>query len=58
LERGPVVDPYAAVALPCNALNLAKVYVGGDLLVNTNRLQKSDMGKVSREVNQRVARLH
>ena len=56
VERGPVVDPYAAVVLACNAMNLAKVYVGGDLLVDTYRLQKNDMSKVSREVNQRVAR--
>ena len=39
-------------------MNLAKVYVGGDLLVDTYRLQKNDMSKGSREVNQRVARLH
>ena len=58
VERGPVVDPYAAVVLACNAMNLAKVYVGGDLLVDKYRLQKSDMSKVSNEVSQRVARLH
>ena len=58
VERGPIVDPYAAVVLACNAMNLAKVYVGGDLLVDTYRLQKNDMSKVSREVNQRVAHLH
>jgi hypothetical protein len=28
------------------------------LLVDTYRLQKNDMSKVSSEVNQRVARLH
>ena len=58
VERGPVIDPYAAVVLSCNAMNLAKVYVGGDLLVDTYHLQKNDMGKVSREVSHRVARLH
>jgi 5-methylthioadenosine/S-adenosylhomocysteine deaminase len=58
VERGPVVDPYAAVVLSCNAMNLAKVYVGGALLVDTYHLQKSDMGKVSEEVSRRVARLH
>jgi 5-methylthioadenosine/S-adenosylhomocysteine deaminase len=58
VERGPVIDPYAAVVLSCNAMNLAKVYVGGTLLVDTYRLQKNDMSKVSREVSQRVARLH
>jgi 5-methylthioadenosine/S-adenosylhomocysteine deaminase len=58
VERGPVVDPYAAVVLACNAMNLAKVYVGGDLLVDTYRLQKNDMSRVSREVSQRVAKLH
>jgi hypothetical protein len=58
VERGPAVDPYAAVVLACNAMNLAKVYVGGDLLVDTYHLQKNDMSKVSREVNQRVSHLH
>jgi 5-methylthioadenosine/S-adenosylhomocysteine deaminase len=58
VERGPIVDTYAAVVLACNAMNIAKVYVGGDLLVDTYHLQKNDMSKVSLEVNQRVARLH
>jgi 5-methylthioadenosine/S-adenosylhomocysteine deaminase len=58
VERGPVVDPYAAVVLACSAMNLAKVYVGGDLLVDTYRLQKNDMSKVSAEVSKRVAGLH
>ena len=58
VERGPVVDPYTAVVLACSAMNLAKVYVGGDLLVDTYHSQKNDMSKVSREVNQRVAHLH
>ena len=58
VERGPVVDPYAAVVLACNAMNLAKVYVGGELLVDTYHLKKNDMSQVSREVSQRVARLH
>jgi 5-methylthioadenosine/S-adenosylhomocysteine deaminase len=58
VERGPIIDPYAAVVLSCNAMNLAKVYVGGDLLVDTYHLQKNDMRRVSREVSQRVARLH
>jgi 5-methylthioadenosine/S-adenosylhomocysteine deaminase len=58
VERGPVVDPYATVVLSCNAMNLSKVYVGGDLLVDTYHLQKNDMSKVSREVSERVARLH
>jgi 5-methylthioadenosine/S-adenosylhomocysteine deaminase len=58
VERGPVVDAYAAVVLACNAMNLAKVYVGGNLMVDRYHLQKSDMSKVSNEVSQRVARLH
>ena len=58
VERGPVVDPYAAVVLSCNAMNLSKVYVGGNLMVDRYRLQKSDMGEVSREVSARVANLH
>lgn len=58
VERGPVIDPYAAVVLACNAMNLAKIYVGGELMVDHYRLQKSDMSKVSAEVSRRVARLH
>ena len=58
VERGPVIDPVAAVVLACSASNLAKVYVGGDLLVDTYRLQKNDMSKVSQEVSARVGRLH
>lgn len=58
VERGPVTDPYAVVVLACNAMNLSKVYVGGDLLVDTYRLQKNDMVNVSREVSARVAPLH
>jgi cytosine/adenosine deaminase-related metal-dependent hydrolase len=55
VERGPVVDPYATVVLACNAMNLARVYVGGDLLVDTYKLQKNDMAKVSAEVASRVS---
>jgi 5-methylthioadenosine/S-adenosylhomocysteine deaminase len=58
VERGPIVDPYAAVVLACDAMNLAKVYVGGELLVDTYKLQKNDMSKVSQEVSDRVAHLH
>ncbi len=58
VERGPVIDPYAAVVLACNAMNLSKVYVGGELMVDTYQLQKSDMSKVSQEVSARVAHLH
>jgi cytosine/adenosine deaminase-related metal-dependent hydrolase len=57
IERGPVRDPYAAVVLSCNAMNIAKVYVGGDLLVDTYKLQKNNMKIVSREVNQRIKKL-
>lgn len=57
VERGPVLDPYAAVVLACNAMNIAKVYVGGELLVDTYQLQKNDIGKISSEVSSRVARL-
>jgi cytosine/adenosine deaminase-related metal-dependent hydrolase len=57
VERGPVRDPYAAVVLSCNAMNISKVYVGGELLVDTYKLQKNDIKLVSREVNQRVAGL-
>jgi cytosine/adenosine deaminase-related metal-dependent hydrolase len=58
VERGPWIDAYASVVLACNASNLSKVYVGGDLMVDTYKLQKNDMSKVSKEVSARVARLH
>jgi 5-methylthioadenosine/S-adenosylhomocysteine deaminase len=58
VERGPVLDPYAAVVLACNAQNLARVYVGGDLIVETAHLKKHNMAEVAEEVNRRVARLH
>jgi hypothetical protein len=34
-----------------------KPYVGGELLVDTYKLQKNDMKVVSREMNQRIADL-
>ena len=43
VERRPVLDPYAAVVLACNAMNVAKVYVGGELLVDTYKLKKNDI---------------
>jgi 5-methylthioadenosine/S-adenosylhomocysteine deaminase len=58
VERGPWIDPYASVVLACNASNLSQVYVGGDLMVDTYKLQKGDMSKVSREVSARVEHLH
>lgn len=57
VERGPVKDPYAAVVLSCNAMNIAKVVVGGELMVDTYIPQKSDMKLVSDEVNRRVRNL-
>ena len=57
VERGPVRDPYATVVLSCNAMNIAKVYVGGDLLVDMYQLQKNNMKMVSHEVNQRIEKL-
>lgn len=57
VERGPVLDPYATVVLACNAMNIAKVYVGGELLVDKYQLQKKDMWTISREVSKRVAKL-
>lgn len=57
VERGPVRDPYTAIVLSCNAMNIAKVYVGGDLLVDEYKLQKNNMKIVAREVNQRITKL-
>lgn len=57
VERGPVIDPYAAIVLACNSMNIAKVYVGGELLVDHYQLQKIDMAAVSKEVLKRVAKL-
>src|SRR5258708_12592750 len=50
VERGPVVDPYAAVVLACSAMNLAKVYVGGNLMVDPSHFHTNDMSKVSPKV--------
>jgi cytosine/adenosine deaminase-related metal-dependent hydrolase len=55
VERGPVTDPYAAIVLACNAMNIAQVYVGGELMVDTYKLTKNDMHQVSNEVNKRIA---
>lgn len=56
-ERGPIIDPYAAIVLACNSMNIAKVYVGGELMVDHYQLQKSNMKTVSEEVTKRVAKL-
>lgn len=58
IERGPVLDPYAAIVLASNAMNIAKVYVGGELMVDTYKLQKFDITNVSKEVAERIARLN
>ena len=58
MDRAPVFDPYATLVFACNTLNLEKVYVGGDLLVENRRALKQDFAKVSSELATRVKRLN
>lgn len=57
MDRAPVFDPYATLVFACNTLNLEKVYVGGELLVDNRRPLKQDFAKVSAELAARVTRL-
>jgi 5-methylthioadenosine/S-adenosylhomocysteine deaminase len=58
MDRAPVFDPYATLVFACNTLNLEKVYVGGELLVENRRLLRQDFAKVSAELATRVKRLN
>jgi len=57
LDRAPVFDAYATLVFACNVLNLEKVYVGGELVVENRKALKHDMAKVSTELATRVTRL-
>ena len=58
MDRAPVFDPYATLVFACNTLNLEKVFLGGELLVENHRA----LGKTSRgfpaELATRVGRLN
>lgn len=52
---GHVFDPYATLVFVTSQPDLERVYVGGELMVERGRVLKQDLGKVEREVNERVA---
>lgn len=58
LDRAPVFDPYATLVFACNTLNLEKVYVGGELLVENRKALRHDTRKISSELTARVTRLN
>jgi cytosine/adenosine deaminase-related metal-dependent hydrolase len=56
-DRAPVFDAYATLVFACNVLNLEKVYVGGELVVENRKPLKHDLAKISAELASRVTRL-
>jgi cytosine/adenosine deaminase-related metal-dependent hydrolase len=50
---GTVFDPYASLVLVTSERDIARVYVGGELLVERGKLLKQDVGKVQSEVDKR-----
>jgi 5-methylthioadenosine/S-adenosylhomocysteine deaminase len=53
----PVFDVAATVVFACSSENLDAVYVGGEELVDHDRLMRPDMTKATEEVERRVERL-
>ena len=58
MDRAPVFDPYATLVFACNTLNLEKVYVGGELEVESRKVLRHDMARISAELAKRVTRLN
>ncbi len=58
VDRAPVFDAYATLVFACNVLNLEKVYVGGDLVVENRRPLKHDFPMIAAELAARVTRLN
>ncbi len=50
---GTVFDPYASLVMVTSERDIARVYVGGELLVERGKLLKQDTGKVQAEVDKR-----
>jgi 5-methylthioadenosine/S-adenosylhomocysteine deaminase len=57
-DRAPVFDAYATLVFACNVLNLEKVYIGGELLVENRKTLKHDFAKISAEMAARVTKLN
>ena len=51
----PLEDPYANLVLVAAEPDILRVYVGGDLMVDHDRLVHHDLDKVRAEVNRRIA---
>jgi len=58
IDRAPVFDAYATLVFACNVLNLEKVYVGGELVVENRKTLKHDFARVSAELSARVTKLN
>jgi len=58
IDRAPVFDAYATLVFACNVLNLEKVYVGGELVVENRRTLKHDFPKIAKEMAARVTKLN
>lgn len=58
LDRAPVFDAYATLVFACNVLNLEKVYVGGELLVENRKTLRHDFPKIAAEMAARVTKLN
>jgi 5-methylthioadenosine/S-adenosylhomocysteine deaminase len=58
IDRAPVFDAYATLVFACNVMNLEKVYVGGELVVENRKTLKHDFSKISGELAARVTRLN
>ncbi|WP_263366897.1 amidohydrolase family protein [Edaphobacter bradus] len=54
-ELGHVFDPYATLVFVTSQPDIERVYVGGELVVERGKLVKQDLGRVEREVKERVA---
>lgn len=50
---GTVFDPYASLVLVTSERDIARVYVGGELLVDHGKLLKQDMPKIQIEMDKR-----
>jgi cytosine/adenosine deaminase-related metal-dependent hydrolase len=62
MDRAPVFDAYATLVLACNSMNLDRVFLGGELAVESHRLMGraagQDWARISSELATRVGRLN
>jgi cytosine/adenosine deaminase-related metal-dependent hydrolase len=54
-DTGPIVDLYATLVLACDRLNIASVFVAGDLVMHNGKHASIDVREVTDEVLRRVA---